>query len=615
MRLGIRVLPFAITLAILGTGAALPGARAQGLYERVMLTADNSGQTMKPLALGTRYAVTSIMPQAALAAQHILEAGGNAYDAAVAGQAVLGVVQPENSGLGGDAVLLVYDAKDKKVWSINAEGTAPKLATIDWYMRNSHGRIPSTGLLSATVPGMVDAWTILLSRWGTKSLADVLEPALELAENGFPLAPAEAAVLNGIAQSKNPTSAKLYRPPGIGWRTGDIFKNLDLARTFRRLIEAEKAAVGQGRLAGLKAARDRFYRGDIARELSNFSEANGGLIRYGDLASYAAEVGEPVSFNYHGYVVHKNPSASQGPAELFALSLLSGYDLKRMGLNSADYIHTSVEAVKLAMADRDKYLGDTDFIRIPYRGLLSAAYAQERRKLIDPGHASLALRPGEAERFEPGFGPLTPPSDYTIAGNADHSGDTSFVGVVDGQRNAVAFTPSLYGSFGDKVVMGDLGFILNNRGCYFSLIPGHANALAPGKRPRSTLQATLVTKDAGLFMITGCPGGDYQAINTMQTFLNLVDFGLNVQQAIEAPRWATRAFPSSATPHGMFPGDLQVESRLPEAVRADLARRGHKVWVQGPYSIGMNAAIVSDAATGVLSAGADPRVTAVAIAW
>jgi gamma-glutamyltranspeptidase/glutathione hydrolase len=267
------------------------------------------------------------------------------------------------------------------------------------------------------------------------------------------------------------------------------------------------------------------------------------------------------------------------------------------------------------MADREKYLGDADFIKIPYKGLLSDEYAAERRKLIDPQKASLELRPGEAEKHEPGFGPVTRPPDFQVTGDGDHDGDTSYISVVDRARNAITFTPSLHSGHGTKVVMGDLGFTLNCRGDYFSLVPGHANALASGKRPRSTLQGTLVTKSDEFFLVTGSPGGDNQAINTMQTFLNIVEFGMNVQQAIEVPRWTSRSFPASPAPHTMYPGDLQVESRIPAAVRAELVRRGHKLYVVSPYAIGSNAAILSDPAKGFVSAGADPRNGSLALAW
>jgi gamma-glutamyltranspeptidase/glutathione hydrolase len=256
-----------------------------------------------------------------------------------------------------------------------------------------------------------------------------------------------------------------------------------------------------------------------------------------------------------------------------------------------------------------------DFVKIPDRGLLSEEYGAERRKLIDTQKASLELRPGEAEKYEPGFGPVNRPNTYNTTGEGDHEGDTSYITVVDRERNAVSFTPSLHSGHGTKVVMGDLGFSLNCRGDYYSLVPEHANALAPGKRPRSTLQGTLVTRNGEFFMTAGCPGGDNQAINTMQTLLNVVEFGMNPQQAIEAPRFTTRAFPASPAPFTMYPGDLQVEGRISQAVRSELVRRGHKVYVMGSYAIGSNAAIVSDAAKGIVTAGAEVRNSAFAVAW
>jgi gamma-glutamyltranspeptidase / glutathione hydrolase len=599
---------------------ALTAAASLGVFAQQRTPAAQTGaaprtaaaQTMKTLARGTEYAAASMMPQATMVAERVLHSGGNAFDAIVAGQAALGVVQPNMNGVGSDATLLIYDAKEKKVFSLNAEGTAPKLATIEWYTTHQGGKIPvDDSLLAGTVPGVVDAWYILLSRWGTKTFAEMLAPAIDLCERGAPI----GRTLNVAALAKYPSSARLYAPDGKRWRDGEVFKNPDLARTLRRLVEAEKAAAGQGRQAALKAARDRFYKGDIAREMAKFSEENGGLFRYEDFASYTAKVEEPVSINYRGYTVYKNASASQGPAELFALNILEGYDLKKMGLNSADYIHTNAEAMKLAMADRDAYLGDMDFIKIPFNGLLSKEYAAERRKLVDPAKASLEFRPGDAAPFSPGWTPTPRPRDVDMAGAADHEGDTSYIAVVDKARNMITFTPSLHSQFGTKVVLGNLGFILNCRGDFFSLVPGHANALAPGKRPRSTLQGTLVLKDGKPFMATGSPGADDQCMRTIQTFLNVVEFGMNVQQAIEAPRWATRSFPASPFPHTMYPGDLSMEGRIPEAVRAELVRRGHKVEMKGAWSMNNSAAVMVDPENGTVSAGADPRIAALALAW
>jgi gamma-glutamyltranspeptidase/glutathione hydrolase len=569
-------------------------------------------KTTRPVIRGTQYAVVSMKPQASQTAENILRVGGNAFDAVVAGQAVLGLVDCPMNGVGSDAVLLVYDAKSRKVYSINAEGAAPKLATIEWYKQNAGGKIPASDtLLSASLPGAVDAWYTLLDRWGTMTFAQVLQPAIDLAEKGFPVSDSLARAIKVTRKiQKYPTTVKLFHLDKGGLEPGEIWRNPDLAATLRKLVEAEKAASGQGRAAGLRAARDRFYKGDIARAMGDFSEKNGGLYRYEDFAAYTAKVEEPVSVDYKGYRVYKNASSTQGPAELIALNLLAGYDLKAMGLNSPDYIHTSVEATKLAMADRDTYLGDTDFIKIPFAGLLSKEYADQRRKLIDPQHASAEFRPGMA----PGAGPKRP-TDYQVRGEADHTGDTSYIAVVDQNRNMVSFEPSLHSAFGTGVVMGDLGFIFTCRGDYYSLVPGHANALEPGKRPRSTLQSTLVMKNDQPLMVMGSPGGDDQVMRTMQTLLNVVEFDMNVQQAIEAPRWNTTSFPSSPFPHVMRPGAMAVEDRIPAEVREALIKRGHKLTVSGPWVMGSMGAIMVDAKHSTVSAGADPRVDAYALAW
>jgi gamma-glutamyltranspeptidase/glutathione hydrolase len=596
-----------LALAIVAFAIALP-CFAQDEIE------PQPGHTSRPVIAGRQYAVSSMKHQATEAAVRILEAGGNAFDAAVAGQAVLALVDPASNSYGSDAVVLVYDAKSKKAVSINAEGTAPKLATIDWYKEHQDGKLPlDDGLLSATVPGVVDAWYLLLDRWGTMTFAQVLQPAIDLAEQGFVLPEGLARSMGGRKLQKYPSSMKVYWPGGQAPKAGEVFKNVDAARTLRRLVEAEKQSTSKGRHEALRAARDRFYKGDIAKAMAEFSEKNGGLFRYEDFATYSAKLETPVSTNYRGYDVYKNASASQGPAELFALNILEGFDLKAMKHNSAAFIHTGAEAIKLAFADREKFLGDMDFITIPYEGLLSKAYAAERRTLIDPDHASLDMRPGNPSKFMKGTA-VDPPVTFSTEGDADHVGDTSYLGVVDKDRNMVSFEPSLHSAWGTGIVMGDLGFILNCRGDYYSLVPGEANALAPGKRPRSTLQSTLVLKDGQPFMILGSPGGDDQVMRTMQTLINVIDFGMNVQQAIEAPRWTTRSFPASPFPHTMYPGDLSIESRISDTVKSALAAKGHKFPQRpsGPWSMGSLAGIIVDGKTGFVNAGADPRVDAYA---
>jgi gamma-glutamyltranspeptidase/glutathione hydrolase len=551
----------------------------------------NSGRTTRPVIRGNSYAVSTRKPQATQVAERILRAGGNAFDAAVAAQAVLAVTDPAMTGLGADACILVYDARVRRVFSINASGTAPKLATIDWYNQHAGGRIPvNEGLLCASTPSVLDACYLLLERWGTMTFTDLLAPAIELAENGFPVSEylVEYLTVHAEKLKRYPTTAKIYFPGGKNLQPGDNLRNPDLARTLSKLAEA----------GSLRAARDRFYLGDIAQSLASFSEANGGLYRYQDFAQYTARIEEPVSVNYRGYDVYKNPSASQGPTELILLNLLEGYDLEQMGHNSAEYIHVCVEAAKLAYADRERYLGDMYFIPIPFDRLLSKHYARARRALIDGSKASLAFRPGT-----------------NLSGQAAHHGDTSYLAIVDSYRNAVSFTPSLHSAFGTGVVMGDLGLILNCRGDLYELDPRHPNALAPGKRPRSTLTPTMVMKNGELSMVLGSPGGDDQPLRILQTFLNYVDFGMNIQDAIEAPRWSTTSFPASEFPHTMYPGHMAVEDRIPETIRADLRERGHKVEVTAPWFLGATCAIAIDHETGVLSAGADPRGDNYALAW
>jgi gamma-glutamyltranspeptidase/glutathione hydrolase len=599
----------ALALVFLSLSLAIPGM-AQGSDAA-------EGQTMRPVIRGRQAAVSSMRSQATETARRILETGGNAFDAAVAGQAVLGLTDFADNGVGSDAVVLVYVTREKTVYSVNAEPRAPKLATIEWYEENNGGKIPeSDGLLSGGLPGVVDAWYVLLDRWGTMSFEQVLRPAIEMAENGFPIGESSA---EDIASTKKilkyPTTMKVYLPNGKLPKPGEIFTNPDLARTLRKLVEAEQANKAKGRHEALKAARDRFYKGDIARELASFSEANGGLFRYDDFAEYTAEVETPVSIDYRGYRIYKNPSASQGPTELITLNLLEGFDLKALGHNTADFLHTSVEAVKLAMADREKYLGDQDFVKIPYDGLLSKEYARERRALIDSRKASLEMRPGSPEKSAKSTSALEHRLKPVLDGDANHDGDTSYIAVVDKDRNMVSFEPSLHSAFGTGVVMGSTGLILNCRGDYYSLVRGEANALAPGKRPRSTLQSTLVMKNDAPYAILGSPGGDDQVMRTMQTLINLVDFDMNIQQAIEAPRWTSRSFPASPFPHTMRPGDMAVEARIPESIRQALIARGHKLRVTPAWSLGSNAGIVVDSTTGVLSAGADPRVEAYAWAW
>jgi len=524
---------------------------------------------------GRNYAVSTRKPQATQAAERILLAGGNAFDAAVAAMAVLAVTDAAMTGIGGDANILVYSAFDKRVHAINATGTAPGLATIDWYQQNADGKLPvSDGLLCGTVPGVPAACHVLLDRWGTMSFGEVSAAGIDLAEEGFPVSEyfLEFLAVHGDKLRKYPTSARIYFPNGRDPQPGDILRNPELARTLRSMAD-----------------RDEFYKGDLARKMSAFAEAHGGLFRYEDFAGYEAKIEEPVSVNYRGYDVYKNASASQGPTELILLNLLEDHDLTAMGHNSADYISLSVEAAKLAYADRERYLGDRAFIEIPYELLLA--------------------------KHRPGIPLQNSAAGNTELAGAAHHGDTSYLAIVDKDRNAVSMTPSLHSAFGTGIVIGDTGLIFNCRGDCFELDPAHPNALMPGKRPRSTLTPTIVLKDGAPAMVLGSPGGDDQPLRIIQTFLNVVDFGMNIQEAIEAPRWSTTSFPATEFPHTAYPNQIALEDRIPEDVRVDLKDRGYFVETSGPWTMGANCGITIDQRTGVLSAGADPRGDSYALAW
>jgi gamma-glutamyltranspeptidase/glutathione hydrolase len=571
-----------------------------------------TARTSRPILRGKKHAISTRKPQATQIGDGILRAGGNAFDAAVATMGALAVTDPSMTGFGGDAFVLVYSAREGKVISINAGGPAPMLATIDWYREHAGGKIPvNDGLLSASFPSVLDACYLLLGRWGSMTFGELLEPSIQLADEGFPVSEYLADFLAASEEKlrKYPTTERIYFLNGRTLSPGDILRNPDLARTLRRIVAAERGASGGGRAAGLRAARDYFYKGDIARELAAFSEASGGLYRYQDFARFSAKVEEPVSINYRGWEVYKNASATQGPLELILLNLVEELQLSKLGHNSVDAIHLCVEAAKLAYADREQYLGDADFLTIPFDVLLSKQYARERRALIDRKRASLELRPGRVDGR-----PLVM-AQPEVCGAAEHSGDTSYMAIVDGDRNAVSFTPSLHSAFGTGVVMGDTGLIFNCRGDFFELDPRHPNALAPGKRTRSTLTPTLVLKAGKPCMVLGSPGGDDQPQRIAQTFLNVVEFGMNIQEAIEAPRWSTTSFPASEFPHTMYPGRLAVEERIPGEVREALAARGHVINVNGAWTLNASCAILIREDNGVLEAGADPRGDSYALAY
>jgi len=561
----------------------------------------------------TRGMVVSEHYLSAEAGLRLLHAGGNAFDAAVAATLAEGVLNPHMHTFGGEIAALGYVAGDRRVFAVNGNTVAPRAATIAWFQERDIALIPFAGVLAAGPPAAPHALLTVLARFGTRSFADVVTPALELAEDGFPLHPALRGpaprnplgdfTLTGSAETfRNawPSSAAVYLPGGRLPAIGERIRNADLGRTFRRLIAAEGRAKRSGRSDGIAAAIDAFYRGEIADIIAAHSSSHGGLLARADLEEYRSTIEPAVSLRYRGHAVHKCGPWSQGPVFLQQLALLSGFDVRALGHGSAESIHVITEAAKLAFADREQYYGDPEFVDVPLAGLLSEGYAAARRTLIDPLRASLAQRPGDPRRGRA----LLEGEEIFAARNWGRG--TVYVGVVDEARNMASFTPSGAWIPASPLIDG-LGFPLGTRVQTFYLDPRHPNALVPGKRPRTTLSPTLVTRNGSPAMVFGTQGGDQQDQWTLQVFLNLVDHGMEVQQAIEAARFSSVHFPSSFYPHGKTPGALRVEGRIAPAVCAELAARGHVLDVEDDWVAGDVLAIVADGEHGCLRAGADPR--------
>ncbi len=587
--------------------------------------------TIYPLIMGRVAMVATEHYLSAAAGARMFARGGNAIDAAVAATLVEGVVNPHMHTIGGEAPMLIYDAAARKVVAINGNMTAPSRATIAFFQSRGLDLIPGEGLLAAGVPAAFDALACALKHFGTMSLAEVVEPACALCEDGMPMhaglsghgeSPQDLSGLIGRASLRAnqrkfreewPSTAAIYLPEGKLPEPGTIIRNPALAKCFRRLLEAEAAARNRGREAAIDAARDRFYRGDIAREIVAWSDAQGGLLEAADLAEFTTRIEEPLSVDYHVVTVHKCQPWSQGPVFLQQLRLLEGFDLAKMGHNSAAYIHTLVEAAKLAFADREAYYGDPQYVDVPIGGLLSREYNELRRNLIDPAQASMEHRPGDPRamrvlRQDPAGAPRS------------WGAGTIHVTTADRQGNMVACTAS-GGWIPSSPVIETLGFPLGTRVQTFYLDPRHANALHPRKRPRTTLTPSIATRQGAPFLAFGTPGGDQQDQWTLQFFLNVVHFGMDLQEAIEAPRFSTAHFPSSFYPHQAGPGLLRIENRIDEATIGELAARGHRVEVRPPWCEGHVLACRFDPACGLLSGGADPRgqqavvMAAQAIGW
>jgi gamma-glutamyltranspeptidase/glutathione hydrolase len=574
-----------------------------------------STSATRPVIRGRSLVVACGHYLAAAAGMRMRALGGNAFDAGVAMVFAQSVLEFQSFGFGGEVPILVYDARERRVVAIDGNTRAPSRATIEWYRSQGITLIPGDGFLAAGVCAVPDALITVLDRYGRLSLEQVLAPAIELAAGGFPV---YEGMLRSVAEHEPrlrewPSSAALFFPGGAMPRLGDTWRNPDLARTFERLVEAERGARSRGRSEGLAAARDYFYRGSIAREIVAFQretkirDANGvvsnGLLVEDDFAAFRVRLEAPVSATYRGYEVHKCGPWSQGPVFLQQLGLLEGIDLQALGHNSADYIHTVVEATKLAMADRERYYGDPDYVDVPLRGLLSKAYAASRRGLIDPRAASAELRPGDPYPFE---GRTAPASHAAVDGRA-WSGGTTGTRAVDADGNMFSATPS-GGWFRSSPVIPGLGFSLGTRIQMFWLHdPAHPGALAPRKRPRTTLTPSLVTREGEPHLVFGTPGGDQQDQWTLQFFLNTVDFGMDVQDAIDAPSFHTAHMPSSFYPRQAKPLELVVERRIPEAVLEQLRARGHEIRLAGDWSLNYTTAVRYDPVRRLIEGGASSR--------
>ena len=571
--------------------------------------------TTRPVIMGTRYMVSAGHYLAAAASVQILEKGGNAIDAGVAAGLCINVLQADLTNIGGVAPICLYRADTAQVETISGLGWWPATVDPDVFRTRFRGRIPR-GVHRCVMPAAIDSWLTALARHGTMRFAEVAEAAIDLAENGFPVhtvmretlsAAGSLKAIQGWASTREIFLDDNGTPPPVG----SVLRQRDLARTLRRLAEAEAGA--SDRESGIAAARDRFYRGDIAEQIADFMDLEGGWMTRRDLAEFAVEVEPALSVNYRGYDVYSCGSWCQGPVVLMALNILEGYDLARMEPGSADVYHLVLEALKAAFADRDRYFGDPHHLRVPMDGLLSKHYATQWRERISMTRAAPGMpEPGDAWRFsaqqpEPSRWRFPEPTLASV------EPDTSYLCVVDAAGNAFSATPS-DGVTGTPIIPG-LGCIVSSRGMQSWLDPDHPSAIAARKRPRLTPSPGMVLKDGKLVMPYGTPGNDVQPQAMVQFLINVIDFGMGVQAAIEAPRTATFSFPRSSDPHPYSPGAANIEGRVPAAVVRGLAGRGHKMsrWPDWTGTAGSLGAIVVDQTSGVRHGGADPRRVAYAI--
>ncbi|MYC30834.1 MAG: gamma-glutamyltransferase family protein [Chloroflexi bacterium] len=575
-------------------------------------------RTYRPLIAGRTHMAAAGHYLATAAAYRILEQGGNASDAGVAAGIALNVTLPQYTSFGGVAPVMIHDAARGETVTIAGLGRWPKAASVDYFEANHGGQLPG-GVLRTVTPSAADAWLSAIQLYGTMTFEQVVTPALELAENGFPipqslhraLAREEEKFANG---SRDPriwgTTLDTFFPGGKALGAGEVAVQKELANTFRRLVSVERGASGKGRVMAIQAARDLFYRGDMAHKMVEFNRAQGGLLSLDDMGEFEAKLEPPTSIDYKGIDVFTCGPWCQGPTTIQALGILSGFDLKGMGHNSPDYLHTLIESLKLAFADRHSYYGDPDFVDVPMKGLLDPDYAAQRRQQIDPSRACPDMpRAGDPWAYQ-GYGSqngrrANPAHPEPVAGAVEP--DTSYVCVVDRWGNGFSATPS--DGFSSAAAVPGLGFAMSTRGYQTWLDRDHPACLMPGKRPRLTPNPAMAFRDGKLWMPFGTPGGDVQCQSMTQLFLNVAEFGMDVQQAIEQPRVASWSFPDSGFPHNYTPGAMSAEGRIdPETIK-ELERRGHKVDVWDDWTPRMGAlnAITIDRQRETLEVGADLR--------
>lgn len=582
-------------------------------YQRSAAPAGSGPMTQ---VMGRKWMVAAGHPLAAQAAARVLATGGNAIDAGVAAGFMLGVVHPDMVCFAGVAPILVHLASTGETYEVSGVGPYPRRASAE-YFRTRHGGDIPIGLLRTVVPSSPDSWCVALERWGTRSFAEAVAGALECAEHGFPTSAFSASIMASNAEryKRFPTSAAIFLPGGRPHAAGQLFVQAELAATIKEMVAAEQQARGRGRAGAIRAARDAFYKGDIAGRIADYHAREGGLLTREDLAEFQAEVAPALRTTFHDYEVAACGFWCQGPVLLQMLNLIEAYDWPALGHNTPRGLHLLVEAMKLAFADREAYYGDPRFVKVPVEALLSKAYAELRRGLIREDRAWPDMPPaGDPEgkaAVRNGHGATSPVGAPSRAGTLD----TSYVSVIDAEGNAFSATPSDPGGVDSPVIPG-VGCVVSPRGSQGWLVPGHASEVMGGKRPRLTPAPSLVLRDGRAFMAFGTPGGDVQQQAMLQVLLNITAFGMAPQQAVEAPRLATRSFPDSFWPHANSPGRLDVEARVAPETRAALASLGHVItdWPDYDWRAGAVCASVVGK-DGVRLGGADPRRGAHAIGW